>query len=223
MRLSKRDVDWLTRQARKLKLLWEILNDPNCLEVMKGLLKAVSELNNCELTTESVGYNEWTVLGCDNYTVGASEHLAPIQYYVDWLAETGAFGVGLDITPTGIKGYCHVRLFKHPAPDVVVSSLQYYIDDFSFQASERDVMGLIFIVTRSEITEEFPPVEIYAYFDNNLNFTGIGKSSNYDEPIEPEEIVKAIIRDPEVRGKIEEAVDEAVTRIGKIYVPYLLY
>ena len=46
MRLSKRDVDWLTRQARKLKLLWEISNDPNCLEVMKGLLKAVSELNN---------------------------------------------------------------------------------------------------------------------------------------------------------------------------------
>ena len=228
MSLTKKEINWLTRQARMLKFLWELLNDLNCLEVMKGLLKAVSELNNCELRTELVGYNEWAVLGCDDYTVGVSEHLAPIQYYVDWLAETGAFGVGVSIPFAIIESFCHVRLFKHFAPKVkVADQYLYYIDDVSLYEEESadgyKSWYLDFILSRSEEEAEFPPVEIYAYFDESLNFYHIGKSYAYEEPVEPEEIIKEIIEDKETRKKIEEAVNEAVTRIGKIYVPYLLY
>jgi hypothetical protein len=219
MRLSKRDVDWLTRQARKLRFLWEMLNNPNCFSVMKELLKWIAKMNNCKLSSES----EWIILGCNDYTVGISEEYPLIEDYANWLDKKGAFGVGIDIASLGIEKTCLVRLFKHFALDTLVLAWEYHIEDFSFRVVEQGVWGLVFIVSRSEIFEEFPPVEIYVYFDNSLNFTGIDTSTEYDEPVKPEEIVKAIIRDPEVRGKIEEAVDEAVTRIGKIYVPYLLY
>jgi hypothetical protein len=227
MSLTKKEINWLTRQARKLKLLWELLNNPNCLEVMKGLLKAVSELNNCELRTELVGSNKWTVLGCDDYTVGVSELLTPKQYYTNWLAETGAFGVGVSISFAVTASFCYVRLFKHSAPKVkVADQYLFYIDDVSLYRIESaegyKSWYLHFILSRSKEESEFPP-EIYAYFDGNLNFYHIGKFYAYEEPVEPEEIIKEIIEDKETRKKIEEAVNEAVTRIGKMYVPYLLY
>jgi len=223
--LTRDETNWLANQVRRLKLVWELLNSPACLEVMKKALKAVAELNGCGLGTELVDGNEWTILACDGYTIGVTEYLvssytASVEPYRDWLAEAGVFGVGIDIVPESLN-HCHIRLFKQGNLEVNIRGwVQYYIEDVSLQASEPGNWYLFFIVSQNT---ETPPEEIYAYFDKDLNFSSIGKSIYYREPVEPEEILKALINNQEVRSRIEETINEFVTRVIKIYTPYLLY
>jgi len=102
--LTRDEASWLANQVRRLKLVWELLNSPACLEVMKKALKAVAEFNGCGLGTELVDGNEWTILACGGYTIGVTEYIvssytASVEPYRDWLAEAGVFGVGIDIVP----------------------------------------------------------------------------------------------------------------------------
>jgi len=227
---SKDETNWLVSQAKKLKLLWSLLSKPNCSEVMRRGLKAVAELNNCNLDIERIENIEWTILACSDYVLGASGDVPSTESYVDWLVTKGAFSVGVDIVFTlffGKTANCHVRVFKQPPPKIKFPRrrLEYLISDVSLMwiAAEKEVWNLTFTVSRIENSARYPPVEIYLVFREGPKLYGYDTSVGYEEPVEPMTIIKAITRSQEVRSKIEEAVNELVTRVIKIYTPYLLY
>ena len=227
---SKDETNWLVSQAKKLKLLWSLLSKPNCSEVMRRGLKAVAELNNCNLDIERIENVEWTILTCSDYALGASGDVPSTESYVDWLVTKEAFSVGVDIVFTlffGKTANCHVRAFKQPPPKIKFPRrrLEYLISDVSLMwiAAEKEVWNLTFAVSRIEDSARYPPVEIYLAFREGPKLYGYDTSVSYEEPVKPMTIIKAITRSQEVRSKIEEAVNELVTRVIKIYTPYLLY
>jgi hypothetical protein len=234
--LTKKEAEWLSAQARRLKSLFDLLNDPKCFEIMKKIFEGVAELNNCELANKQVSYNEWTVLDCSDYTVGVSRDPFPfpLEPYVNWLVSMGVFGVGIDIFPfkSSIIN-CHVRLFRHPIPKVEIAQLQYFINEVSLHALGQKINNLFLMLSRSTEEAEKPSVLIYIRFDENLNLSNVtytvlgkhsnGKLYNYGKPVKPKEIIKSITRNQETRTNIEEAINEVVTRLGTFYTTYLLY
>jgi hypothetical protein len=201
---------------------------------MRRGLKAVAELNNCNLNIERIENVEWTILACSDYALGASGDVPSTESYVDWLVTKGAFSVGVDIVFSlffGKTANCHVRAFKQFPPKIKFPRrrLEYLISDVSLMwiAAEKEVWNLTFTVSRIEDSARYPPVEIYLAFRERFGGKvmpyGYDTSSNYEEPVKPETIIKAIVKNQEARRKIEEAVNEVALRVIKIYTPYLLY
>ena len=180
----------------------------------KSLIREIMEPSN------SVTYYLYLILFERDVGFGITYGFASIAgLYKDCMLKGQSFGVGVNF----FNGR-ELRLYKHPALALKVPNKffkfkkhEYYLVDVSWGPLyyDRSRGRLELILSRGL---EHSPFIFWAEFEISPDFKLISIKEPYkqEEPVKPEDAIKAIVSSEQTRSNIEDAVNELATTVQRL-------
>jgi len=180
----------------------------------KSLIREIMEPSN------SVTYYLYLILFERDVGFGITYGFASIAgLFKDCMLKGQSFGVGVNF----FNGR-ELRLYKHPALALKVPNKffkfkkhEYYLADVSWGPLyyDRSRGRLVFILSRGL---EHSPFIVWAEFKISPDFKliSIGEPYKQEEPMKPEDAIKAIVSNEQTRNNIESAVRELTATVQRL-------